>query len=160
MSVKVIVDGRPTELILTQRGDSWTIRANDSSLEAQVVEVEPGVWSVLVGSHSLEVQVAGTEYHVRGREFNVHVADPRDLATSSGSGNAQGRQALTSSMPGKVVRILVREGEPVERNQGIVVIEAMKMQNEMKSSVAGIVQKIEVVEGDTVPAGKVLAVVE
>ena len=60
-------------------------------------------------------------------------------------------------MPGKVVRLLVSQGDPVEAGQGIAVVEAMKMQNEMKSARAGTVISLSVKEGDTVSAGQVLA---
>jgi biotin carboxyl carrier protein len=72
----------------------------------------------------------------------------------------EGRQTLSAPMPGKVVRILVNEGDPVERGQGLVVIEAMKMQNELKSPKAGRVVSISASEGAAVAAADVLAVVE
>jgi pyruvate carboxylase subunit B len=63
-------------------------------------------------------------------------------------------------MPGKVVRLLVREGDDVEPGRSIAVVEAMKMQNELKSPKKGIVRKLLVDEGDTVNAGEVLAIVD
>jgi biotin carboxyl carrier protein len=67
---------------------------------------------------------------------------------------------IVAPMPGKVVRILAREGTEVQAGQGIIVVEAMKMQNELKSPKQGVVQKIEVTEGATVNAGDVLVIVE
>ncbi|MBI4459929.1 MAG: biotin/lipoyl-binding protein [Acidobacteria bacterium] len=63
-------------------------------------------------------------------------------------------------MPGKVIRVLVSENQSVEAGQGLLVVEAMKMQNEIKSPRAGCVQKVRVREGQTVTAGEVLLVVE
>jgi biotin carboxyl carrier protein len=63
-------------------------------------------------------------------------------------------------MPGKVVRVMVEEGQPVESGQGLVVVEAMKMQNEIKSPKAGVVKAVHVREGGSVGAGQALLVVE
>ena len=63
-------------------------------------------------------------------------------------------------MPGKIVRVLVSEGDAVEAGQGVIVVEAMKMQNEVRSPKAGVVVKVAVAEGATVFAGEVLAIVE
>ena len=63
-------------------------------------------------------------------------------------------------MPGKVVRVLVAEGDAVQKGDGVIVVEAMKMQNEMKSPKDGVVSKIKIAEGDTVSAGDILVVIE
>jgi biotin carboxyl carrier protein len=72
----------------------------------------------------------------------------------------QGRQNITVPMPGKVVAVLVAEGDPVEKGQGLVIVEAMKMENEVRSPIAGAVKEIKVKPGDTVEGGTVLLVVE
>ena len=72
----------------------------------------------------------------------------------------EGRQNVTAPMPGKVVRLLVADGDSVQAGQGIAVVEAMKMQNEMKAPRSGRVAALAVHEGDTVGAGAVLAVIE
>src|SRR5207253_1235014 len=77
-----------------------------------------------------------------------------------GAGRQQGSSRLTAPMPGKVVRLLVNEKDQVEAGQGVVVVEAMKMQNEIKSPKKGIVQKLTAAEGTSVNAGDVLAIVE
>ena len=95
-----------------------------------------------------------------GEPFDVEIVDPRAVRRRGASGTVEGRQTLTAAMPGKVVRVLVSEGDTVEAGQGIVVVEAMKMQNEVKSPKAGTVVKIAASEGSTVNAGELLAVVE
>jgi len=72
----------------------------------------------------------------------------------------EGVQEIKSSMPGKIVKVLVAEGDEVEQGQGLVVVEAMKMENEIKSPKAGFVKKVGVVEEETVEAGALLVVVE
>jgi biotin carboxyl carrier protein len=90
----------------------------------------------------------------------VEVVDPRAVRRRGEGASVEGRQTLKAAMPGKVVRVLVREGDSVEAGQGVVVVEAMKMQNEVKSPKSGIVVKVSTVEGSTVNAGEVLAIVE
>jgi biotin carboxyl carrier protein len=72
----------------------------------------------------------------------------------------EGVQEINSSMPGKIIKILVAEGDEVEQGQGLVVVEAMKMENEIKSPKAGVVKKVGVKEGEAVEAGALLVVVE
>lgn len=94
-----------------------------------------------------------------GREFIATVTDPRRYRKGAGSILAEGRQQVTAPMPGKVIRVLVKAGDQVAAGQGIVVVEAMKMQNEVKSPKAGTVEKLLVAEGQPVNAGDALAVV-
>lgn len=98
---------------------------------------------------------------VRGNNHLVTVIDPRRLRTDEDSDrDHHGTAEITAPMPGKVVRVLVEAGEEVEAGAGLVVVEAMKMQNEMKSPRAGAVVSIKVSAGDTVEAGTLLAVIE
>ena len=98
---------------------------------------------------------------VAGDTFQAEVRDPRSLRSRRGAAaRAEGPRKITAPMPGKVVRILAPAGAAVEAGQGVIVIEAMKMQNELKSPKQGVVKKINVAEGDTVNPGDALAVVE
>jgi len=90
----------------------------------------------------------------------VEALDPRRWTPSSRQSNVEGRTELLAPMPGKVVRVLVSEGETVEAGQGIVVVEAMKMQNEMKAARGGRVSSLSAREGASVNAGDVLATIE
>ncbi len=106
-----------------------------------MAQVEPGVYSVLLDGRSFEVRVIAAEEGLRielnGRRFTAEVCDPRDRGQKSGAALGTGRQNIRAPMPGKVIRVLVREGDEVEVGQGLVVVEAMKMQNEMKAARAG-----------------------
>ncbi len=124
------------------------------------VEVEPGVYSILVEGSSYEVRVGAGQVAVGKRHFDYHVDDPRQWKRSGDAAGGQGRAAILAPMPGKVVRIMAAVGDEVEAGQGIVVVEAMKMQNEMKAPRAGRVSSIQVKENDSVVAGGVLAVIE
>lgn len=126
---------------------------------ADIVEVEPGVYSVLLGGRSYELRVNGESADFRGRAVPVDVTDPRDLPGKKTAGDS-GPVKVSSPMPGKVVRILVSVGDSVEAGQGVIVVEAMKMQNEMKSPRAGKVAAIKTKPGATVAAGELLALIE
>lgn len=146
MRARVLIDGEPVE----------PAEAGVVSVE----QVEPGVWSALIDGRSVEVCLAGEWAWVGTRVFAVAVEDPRELAAEDGAGGPSGRRELRAPMPGKVIRVLVAEGDEVTAGQGMVVIEAMKMQNEMPSPRAGRVVTVSVQSGDAVATGQVLAVVE
>ncbi len=97
---------------------------------------------------------------IDGFRFAVEVRDPRRMARQSGARSREGVETVTAPMPGKVVRVLVAPGDAVEAGQGLVVVEAMKMQNEMKAPRAGRVSAVPAREGATVAAGEALAVIE
>lgn len=117
--------------------------------------------SVLLNGRSYRVdRGTGKEVWVNGRRLSMEVFDPRDLRPGKGAMSNHGRQEIAASMPGKVIRVLVAPGDMVEEGQGLVVVEAMKMQNEMKSPKAGQVAKVHARPDATVSAGEVLVVVE
>jgi biotin carboxyl carrier protein len=150
MKWQILVDGHPIEI-------------DPRRLEA-VIEVEPGVYSVLLEGRSFEVRAVpgrnGLSVEAGGRRLPVEVRDPRNASRQSRAAFGSGRQNISAPMPGKVVRLLVREGDAVDVGQGLVVVEAMKMQNEMKASRAGRVTEVRVRDGDTVGAGDTLVVLE
>jgi biotin carboxyl carrier protein len=134
------------------------------AIEADAAEVAPGIYSILIGGTSLEARVEpyGTALRVivAGREYAAAIRDPRQWQRRRGAAvEAEGRQQVTAPMPGKIVRVLVKAGEAVEAGQGIFVVEAMKMQNEIRSPKSGTVERLLVSENQSVAAGDVLAVV-
>src|SRR5947209_84220 len=142
------------------------VRINDREIPINgdrvdaLLEVEPGVYSVLSNGKSLDVRIApqsaGYILDVLGHRFQAEVRDPRNVARRSQAGLAGGVQNVSASMPGKVVRVLVAEGQEIEAGQGLIVVEAMKMQNEMRAAKSGRVAKVNSKPGDTVAAGEVL----
>lgn len=98
---------------------------------------------------------------VRDEVHEVRIIDPKRLRSAKGlDGDDAGKAEIKTAMPGKVVRILVAEGDTVQKGDGVIVVEAMKMQNEMKSPKDGVISSIKFAEGDTVSAGDVLVVIE
>jgi biotin carboxyl carrier protein len=125
------------------------IGARSYNLEAR--EIEPGVYLLFVGDRVVECTV----------DDKIKIVDPRRLRSGQNSGgHHQGAAQIVAPMPGKVVRVHVEAGATVEKGAGVIVVEAMKMQNEMKSPRAGVIVAVNVKPGDTVNAGDVLAVLE
>jgi biotin carboxyl carrier protein len=139
------------------------IKINGETVEpsdAEIVETEAGVWSVLSGGASYEARLAGDEITIDGRRFSFEIDDPRQWKRSSRAADAHGRAIITAAMPGKIVRIVVSVGDQVVAGQSVLVIEAMKMQNELKAPRDGRVTSIEVSEQDSVTAGAKLLTIE
>ncbi len=148
----------------------WQILVKDQTIEIDsgdaeaVREVEPNVYSVVLGGQSFEVRLRPDSEvwiaEIEGRRFPVEVRDPRDAGRRSRTGVGSGRQNLTAPMPGKVIRVLVKEGDQVEAGQGLIVVEAMKMQNEMRASRPGRVISVLAQPGNTIGAGDILVVLD
>jgi len=153
---------------VTVNGRSGTIEVDGSRLryvreDGVAIEGEFSIEgsSVLLNGRSYRVSKGtGKEIWVNGLRLSMEVFDPRDLRPGQGSSANHGRQEIAASMPGKVIRVLVAAGDAVEEGQGLVVVEAMKMQNEMKSPKAGRVTEVRVRTDATVGAGEILVVVE
>ncbi len=134
----------------------------------EVSSPESNVYLLKHNGNIFEVFIAFSETYdslvqakVGNRSFDLGVIDPKRLrATSVGIGGADGVVEIKTSMPGKVVRILLNEGDEVAKGDGVVVVEAMKMQNEMKSPKDGKISKICFQEGETVNTGDILVVIE
>ena len=136
--------------------------------ELEVSQPEPNVYLIKDGGKISQVFVspvrrAGDPYQVQiGRHsLDIKLFDPKRLRGSTvDTEQAGGAAEIKTAMPGKVVRILVGVGDAVQKGDGVLVVEAMKMQNEMKSPKDGIVKEIRTTEGSTVNAGEILAVIE
>ena len=146
--------------------DRWVCRLDGLPVEVDVVNVGTGTYSILLGGLSYEIRVrpgasGGLVVQAGAEEIPVEIYDPRAWrGRRAGAGfAAEGRQQIAAPMPGKVVRVLVKQGDEVEAGQGVVVVEAMKMQNEIRSPKAGKVERLHVSEGQAVNVGEVLAVV-
>ncbi len=126
----------------------------------ELYEVEPGVFLVLDDNRVFEARLDGETVSIAGVRYSRVLADPRKWNPASAAGQTHGRSTIKAPMPGKVVRILVVAGDPVEVGQGLIVVEAMKMQNELKTQRAGRVAEVHAKENDTVDAGTLLLVIE
>jgi biotin carboxyl carrier protein len=128
--------------------------------QTSVTEVEPGLYAILRNGRSLQARVIKGQVEIAGRTLNVEVRDPRERTRKGAGAGAAGRQNIVAPMPGKVIRVLVAAGAVVEAGQGLIVVEAMKMQNEMKAPKAGTVVQVNAAEGATVAVGETLMAIE
>ncbi len=179
MIYDVEIGGRTRRVAVTRHGQSIEVSV-DGRAQAASVSVINGVWSLLLSdvpapgdqSHithrSHEVSIADTpggalSIHVNGILVNATVAGARGAWArrgQDGSVMAKGPLKILAPMPGKVLKVLVKVGDEVAAKQGVVVVEAMKMENELKAPRAGTVKEVRAVEGASVEAGSVLVIVE
>jgi len=164
MTYDVTIEGKNYRLELNRADGRWLCRLDGREIEVDAVLARPDVLSLRIGNQAFEVKCerVASELHlwVGSQRFSVEVRDPRSLRGRARTVDDQGPRKLTAPMPGKVVRVLVTQGAGVETGAGVLVVEAMKMQNEIKSPKKGTIQKILVNEGTAVNAGDVLAIVE
>lgn len=171
MKLKVHLSGRDHEVSLSLVDGAAVIEVDGRHYDLEVRELARGEYLLINGSRVYKCRVEakrarlspGESFEVvlRGRNYDVRVTDPKRLRSAQSSGAQHpGAAEIVSPMPGKIVRVLVAVGAHVTAGAGIVVVEAMKMQNEMKAPKAGVVVSIKTEEGTTVNAGDVLAVIE
>jgi len=166
MKLQAEIDGQAHEVQIRREDGKVTALIDGRAVEAEVSEPEPGVYLFKTGNKVIEVYVApfcdgASIVSVRGRDHEVRITDPKRLRGSAGTTDtAGGRAEIKTAMPGKVVRILCSPDTEVQKGDGVIVVEAMKMQNEMRSPKTGRIAEIRVAEGDTVSAGDVLIVVD
>jgi biotin carboxyl carrier protein len=164
MTYEISINDKNYRLELSQSEGRWSCRLNGREIEVDAVLARPNVLSLRIGNKAYEVKCerVASDVHVwvGSQRFAPEVRDPRSLRSRSHAADDHGPRKLTAPMPGKVVRILLAQGTEVDAGAGVVVVEAMKMQNEVKSPKKGTIQKILVSEGTAVSAGDVLAIVE
>ena len=150
---------------LEQTPGGYRIGLDGQASDADAAMIAPGTVSVLIGGQAFEVHVTPTldekmKLQCGPHEFTAEIQDPRAWqGRRHGALEAEGRQQIIAPMPGKLIRVLVSAGEEVEAGQGLMVVEAMKMQNEIRSPKKGKVERVQVKEGQAVNAGEVLCVV-
>jgi biotin carboxyl carrier protein len=165
MTYDVIVDGRNHRLELDRADGAWHCRLDGREVRIDAVLARPDVLSLLIDGQSYEIkrERAANDVHlwIGSARHIVELRDPRSLRSrQAAAGSDSGPRKLVAPMPGKVVRVLVAEHAEVEAGQGVIVVEAMKMQNEIKSPKRGTVQKLLATEGAPVNAGDILAIVQ
>lgn len=163
MTVWIVIEGERKRVdlpsIVAEGLQEYIVDGSRFPADARVLEL--GVVSLVAAGRQYRCVLDGDAVIVDGRRYAFEVDDPRSLAGRRGKGSgAAGPRPVKSPMPGRVVRVLVEVGDEVLEHQGVVVIEAMKMQNELKTPKAGRVASIAVGIGDTVGAGEVLVIVE
>jgi biotin carboxyl carrier protein len=165
MIFDVTIEGQKRRLELDRADGGWQCKLDGRVIQLDAVLARRDVLSLLLNGKSYEIKrertATDTHLWVGPVRYAAELSDPRSLRSRKASaGLDHGPIKLVAPMPGKVVRVLAAEKTEVDAGQGVLVVEAMKMQNELKSPKKGIVQKILASEGAAVNAGDVLAVVE
>lgn len=162
---ELVLEGRRRKLRLQRSGNRARVELGEKTLEVDVSQLSEEAFSLILEGRSHDVSVSpnagGFQVVVDGESFQVGLVDPRrDGASTSGGMETAGPMAVSAPMPGKVVRILKAEGEEVRKGQGLIVVEAMKMQNELPSPKSGRIRAVRVAAGQAVNAGEPLVLVE
>lgn len=146
---QLFLDGRPVDVDAVKAGPAWSILVGRRSYEVFLAERAPG---------ELIAHVNGRAVTARGGppRFGSHRARAGGTARNAA---ADGPRRVAAPMPGRIAKVLVRVGDRVTAQQGLVVVEAMKMENELRSPRAGIVTEIRAAEGALVEANAVLIVI-
>ncbi len=166
MLYEISVDGKNYRVeIAREKEGRWLCKLDGKEIPLDAVLANSHALSLIIGTNSYEIlrEPTGTEARlwIQNTPYTVELRDPRSFrGRNRAAKDHDGPKKLTALMPGKVVRLLLSPGDEVEAGEGVLVLEAMKMQNEIKSPKKGSVQKILVAEGEAVKAGDVLAIVE
>ena len=166
MRYLAVISGEERTVEVTQRGDKYRVVIGDKALDVDAVHLEGSAVSLIVGTRSARCDIEPGKdgrLHVLVNEM-VHTLELLDehklrLRRAVGKFSLEGPQRIDAPMPGKVVRVLVKQGDEVQEGQGLVVVEAMKMENELRSPKAGKVVELHAVEGAAVESGAKLVVV-
>ena len=165
MIYEVTLGEKTHRVELVRAASGWKCRLDGREFAVDAVSTQNGVLSVLVEGKSYEVRqessAAEMLIDVGHERFSAAVRDPRSLRSRrSGDSGGPGVRKILAPMPGKVVRVLAGVGTKVEAGEPVLVIEAMKMQNELKAPKKGKISRLHVGEGSAVEAGQTLAEVE
>lgn len=169
MELELNIEGRQAILKEINRdGNQLTIAVDDEIFNVDLVKVGPAEYSILYKGRSYNIEVVpGREpkhYTVNTfyftNEIEVVDAETRYIRSRDNAAGSHASNIIRSPMPGKIVKILVAEGDKVEVGQTVIIVSAMKMESEFKATKAGIVSKIPVSEGETVDGNQVLVEIE
>lgn len=164
MRYVILRDGKEIPVEVSERPGGYRVLLDGAEHSVDSLEVLPGLFSLIVGNRSYEVTVHRPSpdlYHVHLHDGMrpVELVPPMTLLLRRMGGRGAGNAgSVVAPMPGKVVRVLVKPGDAVAKGDGLVVLEAMKMQNQMQAPAAGVVREVRVAEGESAEGGQVLVV--
>ncbi|MGH7313630.1 MAG: biotin/lipoyl-containing protein [Candidatus Rokuibacteriota bacterium] len=162
--VATIAD-RAESVDITGADGAYRVTIDDQVWEVDARRTAPGIYSLLIGgvSHVADVneQEGLSVVHVGGETYAVQVEEHTRyvIRTQGGTSAPRGARTITAPLPGRITQVAVKPGDAVTPGDTLVVIEAMKMENEFKASVAGRVVEVRVEPGQAVNAGDVLLVI-
>jgi biotin carboxyl carrier protein len=162
MKLQAELNNEKHEIEIKRDGEKVFARIDDREYNLEASEVEPNVYLLKNDNQIYQIYVAPNGMvNLGNHQFEISITDPKRLRGSNAAGaNATGISEIKTAMPGKLVRILTEIGAEIKQGDSVLVVEAMKMQNEMKAPKDGIVKEIRFAEGATVNAGDILAIIE
>jgi biotin carboxyl carrier protein len=165
MEFEFLVDGARGRIVIDVRDGKIVFGDESPAGKAEVRRISANEITVTCGGRTSRIHLVGdgdrTFVSVDGREFVVTEALPGAVGSFDADGlTPEGSLRVRAPMPGKVIKIGVREGEKVRKNQTLAIVEAMKMENEIQTSIDGVVRKVHVSVGDVVDADRILAEIE
>ena len=159
--------GEAVTVALRETGEGqYEVTSGGETVHVDAVRSGPTVYSIIEDGKQFEAMVDergahGFDVLVGGRLFHLESVDERTrMLAGSAVVVTTGPQTVAAEMPGKVVKVNVAAGAEVAEGEGVIILEAMKMENEIPSPIDGILKELAVSEGQTVEAGDVLFVVE
>jgi biotin carboxyl carrier protein len=162
MKMQAVIGDESYQVEIKREGEKVWARVGDREYNLEASEVEPDVFLLKHENQIYQIYVAPNGFvNIGNHQLEITLTDPKKLrgANAAGAG-ADGVSEIKTAMPGKLVRVLIEVGAEIKKGEPVLVVEAMKMQNEMKSPKDGIVKEIRFAEGATVNAGDVLAIIE
>ena len=165
MEFEFSIEEQTHKLQVDHKNGKYLVKLGDKQYNVDSQPISENCLSLLVDGKAYTVFIAedeGKKYiSLQGEQFCVEEAKAETEARSlAESDTLKGVPTISSPMPGKIVKILVGEGDGVEKGQGLVIVEAMKMENEIRSASTGIVKKINFKEGDLVDAAELIIELE
>lgn len=167
MDFIVTYEGKEYRIEAVEKGSVFQVKIDGEPFEIDVLPVTDSHYSFLIRGRSYEVNISGRDEAcsvlIGGESFDISILEERKLrlrAALKPGEAAAARQLISTPMPGKVVKVLVSPGDTVKAGTGIIVVEAMKMQNELKAKGPGTVKEVRAQEGQGVEGGAVLVVIE
>ena len=165
MKREIVIGGKQYTFTVNSKKGKVLVEINGQSLETRLIRLPDGRKLCLVDGKVIEWSKSNDDLlrfvRTNGSLRYLSVIDPRKLRrTGAYGGGIGGKADIKAPMPGKVVKVLVEDGQEVESDQGIVVLEAMKMENELRSPVRGTVTRLSAAVGDAVDIGHIIAVIE
>jgi biotin carboxyl carrier protein len=169
MATEIKINERTTWVnLISQNGNLLEIEVDGVHYEIDLLHTADGTFSILEGGHSHNIELVP---HNQPKKYTAHTlyntyevdiidAEARYLINRGTNGVGKSEKNISSPMPGKVVKVLVKEGETINKGDTAVIVAAMKMESEYKASVDGIVKKVNVKDGDTIEGDQVLIELE
>lgn len=166
MAYEVKIDDLVYRVEVEKDAGVYKVRLGDKVYSVDVAQPLPFSYSLIINGYSYTVDITPQgdqkDILVSGKTFRAEVYDEKKkpLLSKKKLDHLEGEQKIISSMPGKVISVLTQAGQRVEKGSGVIIIQAMKMENEIKAPKDGEIKDIRVTEGQIIEVGQVLLVME